>query len=191
MTLDWDTIEAEATNKKFKDYAPNGVHKVTVKSADINENGNGWFDFQFEETEVKYPKLSFAFFGDGKQNYRAHYYKEVMKVLGASEEAARKAVDVCESKEGRPAVHKAYADAFARLAKRHPKIEIEVRDQYDRNGDPVVSQSGTHYGESTFTQASGLQFAQKKNVPVAEGAGEDIVLSIEDASEITEEDIPF
>ena len=92
MTLNWDAIEAEAANKKFKDYAPNGVHKVTVESAKINENGNGWFDFQFEETEVKYPKLSFAFFGDDKQNRRAHYYKEVMKVLGATEENARKAV---------------------------------------------------------------------------------------------------
>lgn len=190
MALNWDAIEKEAQEKSFKDYAPNGVHKVTVESAKINENGNGWFDFQFEEAEVKYPKLSFAFFSDGKQNYRAHYYKEVMKVLGATEESARKAVDVCESKENRPAVHKAYADAFSRLAKRHPKIEIEVRDQYDRNGNPVVSENGNIYGESTFTKESGLQFAQKKNAQPQDG-GPEIDLDLDEDLGITEADIPF
>lgn len=190
MTLNWDAIEKEAQENSFKDYAPNGVHEVTVESAKINENGNGWFDFQFKETEVKYPKLSFAFFGDDKQNFRAHYYKEVMKALGATEENARKAVDVCESKENRPAVHKAYADAFSRLAKRHPKIQIEVRDQYDRNGSPVVSENGNVYGESTFTKESGLQFAQKKKAQT-QGGDLEIDLGLAEDLGITEADIPF
>ena len=184
--LDWDTIEKEAADKKqYKDYAGNGVHEVKVESAELKDNGNGWFEFKFQEDEFKYPKLSFAFFGDDKQNYRAHYYKEVMKVLGASEENARKACGVCESKDSRAEVHKAYADAFNRLASKHPKIKIEVRDQYDRDGNPVVSEAGNIYGESVFTKESGLQFKQKKNAqPTTEVVPEDIPEGEIDLSEI-------
>lgn len=187
--LNWDEIEAEASsNKQYKDYAPNGEHRVKVKEIKKNDNGNGWFDFVFEETEYKFPKLSFALFSDAKIKYRAHYYKEVMKQLGASEENARKAVEVCEGKSSRADVHKAYADAFARLAKKHPEIEIEVRDQYDRNGDPARSDSGTVYGEAVFAKKSGLQFpsngakkAQTTSNPL-EGAEE--ISGEEDLSEL-------
>ena len=159
MALNWDDIEKEATtNKQFLDYAPNGEHTVKVKEAKGKDNGNGWFEFTFEDTEYKFPKLSFAFFGDAKINYRAHYYKEVMKLLGCTEDQARKAVDVCEGKDGRENVFKAYADAFSKLAKKHPQIAVEVRDQYDRDGNPVTSASGTVYGESVFAKKSGLQF---------------------------------
>ena len=157
--LDWNTIEKEATtNKQYLDYAPNGEHTVKVKEATKRDNGNGWFEFTFEDTEYKFPKLSFALFSDAKINYRAHYYKEVMKLLGCTEDQARKAVEVCEGKDGRENVFKAYADAFGKLAKKHPQMTIEVRDQYDRDGNPVMSANGTVYGESVFAKKSCLQF---------------------------------
>lgn len=188
MSLDWDAIEKEANEKKFKDYAPNGVHEVKVASAEVKDNGSGWFEFQFEEDEYKYPKLSVALFNDGKKNNRAHYYKEVMKLLGASEENARKATDVCEGKNDRPAVLKAYGEAFSRLANKHPKMSIEVRDQYDRYGNPVMSNSGTVYGESVFTKASGLQFKQKKN---AQPASQEVVPEDVPEGDINLDKIPF
>jgi len=167
-TLNWTEIEAEAaSNKQYKDYAPNGEHRVRVAEVKQNTNGNGWFDFIIEDTDYKFPKLSFAFFGDAKLKYRAHYYKEVMKLLGATEEQARKAVEVCEGKGERSAVHKAYADAFAKLAKKHLTFPVEVRDQYDRDGNPVRSEQGTIYSETVFHKATGLQFPSngaKKNV---------------------------
>lgn len=161
MALNWDEIEAEASKKNFKDYAPNGEHTVKVDTVGYKDNGNGWFEMTFEEGDFKYPKLSVAFFGDGKVGFRAHYYKEIMKLLGASEEAARKAVDACEGKSSRGDIGKTYADMFARLAKKHPQIKIEVRDQYDRDGNPVSSPQGTIYGESVFAKESGLQFKSK------------------------------
>ena len=158
-SLNWTEIEKEATtNKQYLDYAPNGEHTVKVKEATKRDNGNGWFEFTFEDTDYKFPKLSFAFFSDAKINYRAHYYKEVMKLLGCTEDQARKAVEVCEGKDGRESVFKAYADAFGKLAKKHPQMAIEVRDQYDRDGNPVMSASGNVYGESVFAKKSGLQF---------------------------------
>lgn len=180
MSLNWEAIEAEASNNKnFKDYAPNGEHTVKVNEVTKRDNGKGWFEFTFEDTEYKFPKLSFAFFRDEKINYRAHYYKEVMKQLGANEDQARKAVEVCEGKSGRENVFKAYVDAFGRLAKKHPELTIEVRDQYDRDGNPVRSAQGTIYGESVFARKSGLQFpsngaqkAEKKSDDILEGAEE-------------------
>lgn len=185
--LDWDAIEKEANEKKFKDYAENGEYEAKVKSVDVKDYGSGWFEFQFEEDEVKYPKLSVAFFNDDKKNYRAHYYKEVMKLLGASEENARKAVDVCESKSERSSVLKTYGESFSRLISKHPKIKIEVRDQYDRDGNPVMSEKGTVYGESVFTQASGLQFKQKKNAQ----ANTEVVPEDIPEGEISLDSIPF
>lgn len=191
MEWNWDEIEAEAAaNKNFKDYAPNGEHQVKVATATTKDNGNGWFEFTFEEGEYKYPKLSFAFFSDEKIKYRAHYYKEVMKVLGATEDQARKAVETCEKKGNRSAVHKAYGEAFGRLIKKNPEIKIEVRDQYDRDGRPVMSDNGTVYGESVFAKSSGLQFpsngAKKKQATSGPLDG------IEDASsDISVDDLPF
>ena len=187
-TLNWDEIEAEATNnKQYKDYAPNGEHTVKVADAIKKDNGNGWFEFTFEDTEYKFPKLSFAFFSDEKVKYRAHYYKEVMKLLGCTEDQARKAVEACESKEGRANVHKAYGDAFGKLAKKHPQIKIEVRDQYDRDGNPVMSESGTIYGESVFAKSTGLQFPSN-------GAKKPMADPLAGAEEVSEEEeltLPF
>lgn len=189
--LDWNAIEAEATANNFKQYANNGEHTVKVASIEGKDNGSGWFEMQFEESDVKYPKLSVAFFGDGKVNFRAHYYKEIMKLLGASEENARKAVEACEGKSSRDEVFKTYVDAFSRLAKKHPQIKIEVRDQYDRNGQPVRSAQGTIYGESVFTKDSGLQFksngassadAQSENSDPLAGA---------EKVDLSEEEFPF
>lgn len=162
-TINWDEVEKEAmSNKQYKDYAPNGEHTVKVAAAEKRDNGNGWFEFTFEDTEYKFPKLSFSLFSDEKIKYRAHYYKEVMKLLGCTEEQARKAVEVCEGKDNREDVFKAYGEAFAKLAKKHPQMVIEVRDQYDRDGNPVTSTNGTVYGESVFAKKTGLQFPSNK-----------------------------
>ena len=188
--LNWDEIEQEAaSNKKFLDYAPNGEHRAKVKSVEKKDNGNGWFEIQFEDGEYKFPKLSFAFFSDEKIKYRAHYYKEVMKQLGAEEDQARKAVEICESKSSRADVHKAYAEAFNKLAKKHLTMPIEVRDQYDRDGNPVRSANGTIYSESVFHKATGLQFPSngaKKSAPKS-----DDILEQGEEIDLGEDSLPF
>ena len=189
MALNWDEIEAEAAENSFKQYAENGEHAVSVAEVVYKDNGNGWFEMTFEDSEVKYPKLSIAFFGDDKIKRRAHYYKEVMKLLGAAEDQARKAVDTCESKNSRADVARMYTDMFNRLAKKHPKIKIEVRDQYDRNGNPVCSAQGTVYGEAVFTKDSGLQF--KSNAPAkASRSGEDPLSGAEEVDSLDDQ-LPF
>ena len=192
MGLNWDEIEAEAAENSFKQYAENGEHTVSVAEVVYKDNGNGWFEMTFEDSDVKYPKLSMAFFGDDKVKRRAHYYKEVMKLLGATEDQARKAVDTCESRNSRADVGKTYTDMFGRLAKKHPKIKIEVRDQYDRNGKPVCSAQGTVYGESVFSKESGLQFKSKGSQGPAAPVSDNPLSGAEDASgDIELDNLPF
>ena len=193
MSLDWDKIESEAASKSFKQFANNGEHTVRVDEVKQNNNGNGWFDMTFVESEVKYPKLSFPLFSDEKKNFRAHYYKEIMKLLGVPEDAARKAVDTCENKSSRSEVHKAYAEAFSRLSKKHPQIKIEVRDQYDRDGNPVMSENGTVYGESVFAKDSGLQFKSRGAASTTTNSTSgDVFDGASDASnEVDLTDLPF
>ena len=111
-----------------------------------------------------------------------------MKLLGCTEDQARKAVEVCEGKDGRENVFKAYADAFGKLAKKHPQMTIEVRDQYDRDGNPVMSANGTVYGESVFAKKSGLQFPSN-GAKKAQTASD----PLEGAEEVAEDDLalPF
>ena len=86
-----------------------------------------------------------------KKKFRAHHYKEIMKVLGASEENARKAVEVCEGKANREAIADAYTQAFNKLAQKHPTIKLEVSTEVNQGKeyargefkDPAV-----HFGNS-------------------------------------------
>ena len=50
----------------------------------------------------------------------------LMIVLGASEEAAEKAVDVCEGKSGKENIVKAYEQAYKKLVAKKPAVSIEV-----------------------------------------------------------------
>ncbi len=126
--IDWEKIEEE--NKGgFKPYAADGNYEAKLDSVTQRTSGSGtiFFEFNFEEDdEFQYPKVSRALFKDEKLSFRIHHYKEIMKVLGASEENARKAVEVCEGKANREAIADAYTDTFNRLAKKHPKVKIEV-----------------------------------------------------------------
>jgi len=137
--IDWDQIEEE--NKGgFKPYAPNGVHEAELDSVTQKTAGTGtiFFEFNFEEDDdYQYPKISRALFKDEKKSFRIHHYKEIMRVLGASEDNARKAVEVCEGKANREAIADAYTETFNRLAQKHPKIKLEVTSE--ANGDKTYA----------------------------------------------------
>lgn len=187
--LDWEEIEKEAmSNNQYLDYADNGEYKVKVDAVKGKTNGNGWFEFTFVNTDVQFPKMSVAFFKDEKVKFRAHYYKEIMKLMGCTEEQARKAVDVCEGKDERELVFKAYADAFNKLASKHPAIDIEVRGQFDSNGEPIVSDKGTQFSETVFGKKTGLQFSRKEEKKKEE---ENPLESAVELSTENTDDLPF
>ena len=174
--IDWDALDTEFSSD-FKPYAADGTYEVKLDSVTKKTANTGtiFFEFNFEEdNECQYPKISRAFFKDEKVKFRIHHYKEIMKVLGATEDNARKAVEVCEGKANREAIADAYAQAFDRLAQKHPKVKLEVSSEEN---------NGKTYARGEFADPS-VHFSNKK----VEKKAEDI-LPTED--EITDGDLPF
>ena len=174
--FDWDSMDSEFSSD-FKPYVDNGTYEVKLASVTSKTASTGtiFFEFNFEEDkDFQYPKISRAFFKDEKIKFRAHHYKEIMKVLGASEDNARKAVEVCEGKANREAIADAYVETFNRLAQKHPKIKLEVSTE---------TNNGKDYARGEFADPS-VHFSNKK----AEKKAEELLPSDD---EITDDMIPF
>lgn len=133
MSLDWQSIESEMGGNYKKFYA-DGKYTAKCDGVEIKEvgqNGSVIMKFHFEETdEAQYPTadhwLSFK-----NASWRAWHNKCLMVVLGATEAAAKKAVEVCESKDDKEAKVKAYEATYKKLLTKKPSVEIEV---YTENG---------------------------------------------------------
>ena len=70
-----------------------------------------------------------------------------MMVLGASKDAAQKAVDMCEGKSGKDAIVKAYEQTFNKLVSKKPEVEIEVYTERNQS-------NGKDYARAEFTDRS-------------------------------------
>lgn len=175
--IDWDSIDSDYSSN-FKPYAEEGTYEAKLDSVTQKVAGTGtiFFEFNFEEGEdVQYPKVSRAFFKDEKKNFRIHHYKEIMKVLGASEDNARKAVEVCEGKANREAIADAYTQTFNKLAQKHPIVKIEVGTEVNQ---------GKEYARGEFKDPA-VHFGNNKK---AETKAEDVLPSDDEISDL---DIPF
>ena len=166
MALDWNAIEEEYKGD-YKDYAPNGVYKVKVDGVELKQvgtKGNYIVKFHFEETDdYKFPTADHWLVKD-KQNWRAKHMKDLMVVLGSSEENAKKACEISESKDSFDYAIQGYEKAFTTLAKKKPEVEIEI------------SQDGK-YSRAEFTDRRVAMRNNKKEDVIA--GGEEIVLDTE------------
>lgn len=130
MAIDWNKINAENANS-YKEPAPCGKHSVKIANIELTVSktkGTRGLRFTFEDTaEYTFPKYGTThWLSFNKESWRLFHFKELMKVLGASEENACKAVSICEDKVNHEDIANAYLDAFKRLAGRNPSVEIEV-----------------------------------------------------------------
>ena len=166
MALDWNAIEEEYKSD-YKDYAPNGVYKTTLNGVElkqVGQKGNFIVKFQFEETDdYKFPTADHWIVKD-KQNWRVKHMKDLMVVLGSSEENAKKACEIAESKDNFDYAIQGYEKAFTALAKKKPEVEIEI------------SQDGK-YSRAEFTDRRVAMRNNKKEDVIA--SGEEIVLDTE------------
>lgn len=133
--FDWNDIQSGAGGN-FKGYAPDGEHTVKVKDVTSRESSTGtiWIEINFEEDDdYKYPKIShpLSFKND---KWRMWHFKEIFRALGADDDAAKKAVESCESKSGNENIAKAYVAAYNRLAAKHPELTIVVSGEEGSNG---------------------------------------------------------
>lgn len=131
---DWKALKDEMGGN-FKSYAEDGDYKAKCDSIEIKEvgqNGSIIMKFGFEATDVQFPTADhWLTFKEGKDNWRKWHNRCLMVVLGASEEAAEKAVDVCEGKSGKENIVKAYEQAYKKLVAKKPEVEIEVYTEND------------------------------------------------------------
>ena len=178
MATNWEELDKEMGGN-FKNYATDGKYNVKCNGVEIKEvgsNGSVIMKFGFEEGDVKYPTadhwLSFK-----NENFRKYHSRNLMMVLGATKDAAQKAVDMCESKSGKDAIVKAYDQTFSKLTSKKPAVEIEV---YTENG----------YARAEFTDRSvAMPHGEEPQKSSTEApAGES---PLEGAEEIDLGDLPF
>lgn len=174
---DWKALKDEMGGN-FKTYAEDGDYKAKCDSIEIKEvgqNGSIIMKFGFEATDVQFPTadhwLSFK-----NDNWRKWHNRCLMIVLGASEEAAEKAVDVCEGKSGKENIVKAYEQAYKKLVAKKPEVEIEVytENDYARAEFKDRSVAMPHGNEPKKTEEDPLGGALEVT-----------------AAEIADEDLPF
>ena len=164
MAIDWNEID-----KVY--YASEGTYKVKVDKVEIKQvgsKGNYIIKFGFAEDDFKYPTADHWISKD-KRNWRIKHMKDLMMVLGASEDQAKKACEISESKDDFEYAVQGYEKAFTTLAKKKPEVEIEVYPDGDysraeftdrrvamkRDNNPIagaeeVDMSTGEYGEMPF-----------------------------------------
>lgn len=176
--LDWNDIQ-ESVGGNYKNYAEDGDYKVKCDSVEIKEvgqNGSVIMKFGFEENDVQYPTadhwLSFK-----NDKWRQWHNKCLMVVLGATEDGARKAVEMAESKSGKDNIIKGYEACYKKLLAKKPEVEIEV---YTDNG----------YARAEFKDRSVAM--PHDSEPAKEEKEDSPLAGAEDASgEIEMSDLPF
>lgn len=151
---DWAKL-GEEMGSKYKNYAEDGKYDVKCNDIEIKEvgqNGSIIMRFKFEDTDVQFPTADhWLTFKEGKDNWRKWHNRCLMVVLGATAEAAEKAVDVCESKEEKDKIVKAYETTFKKLLAKKPTVKIEVYTENDYARAEFVDRSVAmpHNNEST------------------------------------------
>lgn len=133
MSIDWGKAEEKAGGN-FKAYAADGKYTVKCDGVEIKEvgqNGSVIMKFHFEDKgDVQFPTadhwLSFK-----NDNWRYIHNKRLMMVFGAAEDAAKKAVEMAESKSGKDNIIKGYEQMYKKLLAKKPELEIEVYTEND------------------------------------------------------------
>lgn len=178
MSINWDDVQGKAGGE-YKNYASDGDHTVKCDGVEIKEvgqNGSVIMKFHFEESkDEQYPTadhwLSFK-----NDSWRQWHNKCLMQVLGASEDAAKKAVEMAESKDGKDNIVKGYEACYKKLLAKKPEVKIEV-----------------------YTDEKGYARAEFKDRSVAmphdtgaqkETKGDDIISQGEEV-DLSEADLPF
>lgn len=176
-TIDWDKIEDDYA-PKYKSYFEDGDYTAkcdSVEFKEVGQNGSIIAKFGFaEEEKGKFPTADhWCTFKEGKDGWRQHHMKCLMVVLGATEDSARKAVEICEGKGNKDNIVKAYEQAFSKLVAKAPKVEIEVYTD--------GKYSKAEFKDSTVRMPHGDEVQKSNNDVISQG----------EQIDLTEADLPF
>lgn len=180
MSIDWDAVEKE-TGGKFKDYAPEGRHNVTLDEVEVHEvgsKGNYAVDLKFEETDTMQFQKATYWISKEKRNWRIKSMKELITVLSGSEDNAKKVCEMAESKGSFDYAVAAYEKALKTLAAKKIKTEIEVYFS------GMYSQKGTPINNATLTDPRVYNKNVKKEETNPLAGAEEIELSTSETMEM-------
>lgn len=184
-TINWDEL-SETYNGDWKEFAPDGVHKVKVDKAQNRTTSTGtvWQELYLQDDDnYAYPKISHPL-SQKNANWRAWHWKQLFVALGASEADARKVVESCEGKPSFDKIASAYEQSMNRLAQKHPTIEIEVWRE--------PNAMGKVYARADFN--SGVRMSRPDDQPAPQAGSASSVVSevIEGATEADDlGELPF
>lgn len=171
-SINWEEAEKSAGGN-FKAFYSDGTYKVKcvgIEIKNVGDKGSTIMKFAFEEgDDGRYPTAD-HWLSWNNDNFRYVHNKRLMQVLGATEDAAKKAVEMAESKDGKENKIKAYEQMFSKLLAKKPEVEIEV---YTEN----------NYARAEFTSRSvAMPHGNEKQAEPKEDA-------LAGAEEVTEEDL--
>ena len=182
--LDWDSIQENAGGD-YKNFYADGDYTVKCDRVEIKEvgtNGSVIMKFHFEEDkEGKFPTadhwLSF------KNNaWRQWHNKCLMVVLGATDDAAKKAVEMAEGKSGKENIIKGYEACYKKLLAKKPEVKIEVYTELNES-------DGKEYVRAEFKDRNVAMPHGDKQQDKKETA-KDVISQGEDV-DLSEADLPF
>lgn len=164
MGINWDEVE-EQYDKGYKDYAPEGKHKVKCidcEAKQVGSKGTYILKFIFEEDDNYQYQTADCWVSKDKEKFRYHYIKNLFMVLGAPEDKAKAVIEKAEEKGDYDFAVTTYEASFKRLLAKKPEAEIEVyRD--DRN---------PKYCRATFTDKRVYMKRDTQKVADVMGGGE-------------------
>lgn len=176
--INWDDVQEKAGGN-FKNFYEDGDYTVKCDGVEIKEvgtNGSIIMKFHFEEgKDGQYPTADhWLTFKEGKDNWRQWHNKCLMQVLGASEDAAKKGVEMAESKGDKDNIVKGYEACYKKLLAKKPEVKIEVFTEFNPT-------SGKEYARAEFKDRSvnmnnGSKKEDKKPTDTIVEEGEEIEL---------------
>lgn len=175
--INWDDVQKNAGGS-FKNYYADGPYKAKCDGVEIKEvgsNGSVIMKFHFEETdEAQFPTADhwLSFKNDA---WRQWHNKCLMVVLGASEDAAKKAVEMAESKSGKENIMKGYEACYKKLLAKKPEVDIEVYTDGD-------------YARAEFKDRS---VAMPHGDEATKGSKSDDPIAGAEEVDLSEADLPF
>lgn len=160
MSIDWDSVQTSAGGG-FKNYYADGDYKakcIGVEIKEVGSNGSVIMKFHFEEgDDGQFPTADhwLSFKNDA---WRQWHNKCLMVVLGATDDGAKKAVEMAESKSGKENIIKGYEACYKKLLAKKPEVEIEVytdEKNYARSEFKDRSVAMPHGDDAQKKEASG------------------------------------
>lgn len=112
--------------RNYKTFAKDGDYTVKcdkVEITEVGQNGSVIMKFGFDNEEIPTANhwLSFK-----NINWRRWHNKCLMVVFGATDEAAKKAVEMAEKSDKKEDIIKRYDMMYKKLLAKKPEVEVEV-----------------------------------------------------------------